>query len=225
MIQFTRSIRKIFEDDPVGFLDNIGLMISQTIADHEAADDRPVRLTFKAMNNPAVRDRTGNREKIQCYMLTKAKPGETGFDAYIAKYKQGSTTPTTLGTAARLCFTANMNGCTFGIGNQQADGTLLVTHGNAAGHPTSRGFREKSSAAAATALQTAIQYTEAKDALGVGSRVFEPEHYRIDGKQSVTFGVLNNRNKWRFYSMSYKRENGTAINFGVNPVGTNVIGA
>jgi hypothetical protein len=64
------------------------------------------------------------------YLLRKAGPRDSiYFDAYIIEYKPANTPLSILGTEATLAFTANMNGCTFGIGAQStAANGVVVTH-------------------------------------------------------------------------------------------------
>jgi len=167
---------------------------------------------------------------IAIWQVVKAQPGEAYFRSYIADYEQGKTTYTTLGANrhAEFCFTANMNGCTFGLGMQAPDGTLIVSHGNAANTGTTRNFDSSLMSNPATqipALQTAIQYTRAKEGHGIGGQVFEPSHYRIGQRQSVTFGYRPRAGtgQWQFYYISYTRASGVYTSYGVNPMPTNII--
>jgi hypothetical protein len=173
-------------------------------------------------------DATGHA--LALWQVVKAQPGETYFRSYIADYEQGRTTYTTLGSNehAEFCFTANMNGCTFGHGMQAPDGTLVVSHGNAANTGAIQNFDSGSMTniqRQSTALQTAIQYTRAKQGHGVGGQVFEPEHYRIGQRQSVTFGYRpRGSGAWQFHFVAYIRGAGGAYtSYGVQPMPTNVI--
>ena len=226
MSAFDASARDRLVGNPATFLDAVGIMVSGAISNatnHNQAE--PLTLVYRPHDEGYREHPDGRRVRVPCYLLTKANGG-VSFPSYIADYAQGATTQTTLGTAANLCFTANMNGCTFGIGIPSPDGSSqVVTHGNAAGSAGMAGLSAKTSQAAVTAVQTSLQYSGAKQALGVGAQVFEPEHYRVDGKQSITFGWRTATHGWRFYFLSYRRQYGIVTNYGVNPVQTNQITA
>ena len=117
-----------------------------------------------------------------------------------------------------------MNGCTFGVGHPNADGTLIVSHGNAANVAGVNNIPGYLQPATKTALQVATQYSRAKQGHGGGGRVFEPEHYRVNGRQSVTFGYRPRGANWQFHYISYVRAQGGAYtSYGVGPMLTNVI--
>lgn len=173
-------------------------------------------------------DTAGNA--LALWQVVKAQDGEAYFRSYIADYQQGATTYTTLGANehAEFCFTANMNGCTFGLGIQAGDGTLIVSHGNAANTGAITNFDSSGMTniqRQSTALQTAIQYTRAKQGHGAGGRVFEPEHYRVGARQSVTFGYRpRGSGAWQFHFIGYTRGGGGAYtSYGVQPMPSNLI--
>jgi hypothetical protein len=216
-----------FKANPLTFLNTalilapIGNALRHNRSEHLGLGPSPY------MGSTAV-DTAGNA--LALWQVVKAQPGEAYFRSYIADYEQGATTYTTLGSNehAEFCFTANMNGCTFGHGNHAPDGTLVVSHGNAANtgaHPNFDSSVMTNVLAQSTALQTAIQYTRAKQGHGVGGRVFEPEHYRIGARQSVTFGYRpRGAGAWTFYFIGYTRGGGGAYtSYGVQPMPTNVI--
>ena len=113
----------------------------------------------------------------------------------------------------------------FGLGMQARDGTLIVSHGNAANTGVDHNFDPALMGQRATAaLQIAIQYNRAKAGHGVGGQVFEPEHYRFGGRNSVTFGYRQRgTGAWSWYFVSYTRAQGIYTSFGVQPMVTNAI--
>ena len=168
---------------------------------------------------------------IPVWQVSKAPKGEAYFRSYIADYEQGATTFTMLGANehAEFCFTANMNGCTFGLGIQAGDGTLIVSHGNAA----NTGLRQNYDSSAIgpvgllspgkTAMQNALQLSRALAGHGPGGRVFEPEHYRFTNRLSVTFGYRPRvgPGNWTFYFINYTRAGLQVVSYGVQPMPTN----
>ncbi|MEM1436497.1 MAG: hypothetical protein AAGG11_20775 [Pseudomonadota bacterium] len=222
-MSFTASECKSFLDNPTQWLDSVAISVSNLIST-PTIKGKPDKLTFRASAGNGFRAAGTKETPIPVYMLTKAKEGEASFDAYIAEYHQGATTPTLLGHEADLCFTANMNGCTFGIGSQAkpAD-TLLVSHGNAAGSDGLKGLSGVVKPEAISSIQNSLQHTWARE-LHAEGQVFEPEHYRTNGRQSITFGWREPGKKWKFYFQSYEKKAGNKwLVYGVSPVSTNQI--
>jgi hypothetical protein len=116
---------------------------------------------------------------------------------------------TVLGNKATMCFTANMNGCTLGIGSQATSADpVVVTHSNSRGHGSQ-------------AANTADQALKAGAVVGTGGELFQPEDYRPHGqRQSITFGARSQGAKWQFYFLSYTRKSGIIKSYGAKPVST-----
>lgn len=193
---FTAEDRDRLIRDPRGFMDGIACMVSQSCAtptlrghaDLLTFDDCPYMRAFRQLDHGAdviLRD-------IPYLILRKAEPDDTVvFPAYLIEYEPGGAPRTVLGTEAALAFTANMNGCTLGIGSQRGPGSAcLVTHANAVGQGSQ-------------AANTAAQRWDASLVVGRRGRLFEPEHYRTHDKQAVTF-AFRDRGLWRFAYLSYK---------------------
>ncbi len=222
-MSFTQDECRSFLADPLLWLDSVAISISNVIST-PSIKGKPDKLTFRPSAGNGFRSAGTKETPIPVYMLSKAKDGEASFDAYIAEYVQGKTTPTTLGREADLCFTANMNGCTFGLGTQAtAADALLVSHGNAAGSQGVKGLAGVVDPSTIVEIQNSLQLTWARETHGSG-QVFEPEHYRKGGRQSITFGWRKPGKKWKFYFQSYEKPAGNKwLVYGVNPVGTNQI--
>ena len=172
--------------------------------------------------------RASDGANITIWQVTKARDaGDAYFRSYIADYEQGTTRFTTLGVNqhAEFCFTVNMNGCTFGLGMQAGDGTRIVSHGNAANTGAHNNIEDPYAASrqSITAIQSSIQYSQAKAQFGPTGQVFEPSHYRQGGRQSVTFGYRpRGTGAWGFYFIGYNRGNGGVYtSYGVLPMPTN----
>lgn len=212
-----------FKANPIGFLRN-ALVLAPTF--NAERHNRSQHLGLEAPEDwqgwTAVLSPMGT--VIPLYKIVRSNPGEAYFRSYIADYQQGATTFTTLGSNphSQFCFTANMNGCTFGIGQPQPDGKLVVSHGNAANATGITNIPTYLKPETKTALQVATQYTRAKEGHVGGGRVFEPSHYRIGARQSVTFGYRPVGAPWQFHYISYIRGNGGAYtSYGVGPIMTN----
>lgn len=215
-----------FKANPITFLASAMILAP---GENALRHNRSEHLGLKATAFPGIRD--SDQAAIPVWQVVKAPEGEAYFRSYIADYEQGTTVFTTLGANehAEFCFTANMNGCTFGLGVQASDGTLVVSHGNAANTGRHRNFdnsligpRNATGGPGTTALQASIQYSRAKAGHGPNGQVFEPEHYRLGQRQSVTFGYRpRGSGAWSFYFVSYIRGGGQITSFGVQPMPTN----
>lgn len=154
--------------------------------------------------------------------VVKAQEGESFFMGYIADYEQGSTVGTMIGTDAHYCFTANMNGCTFGLGSQALPTSpVLVSHGNAA-NPKSNVYsnipkklkekadRTDEGKALVRALQTKLQFKRGAK-MHPGGVLFQPEHYRGEGANTwdcTTMVYRPTGGKWKIYMQRYHRRGG-----------------
>lgn len=199
--------------DPRAFMASIGCEVGSSCYNQSIAG-QPDLLTFAfdETGTPSYRLDTRNGTdavmvRLPFFQLRKAQGNEVSFSAYLVTYAVGATPQTVLGTAARLAFTANMNGCTFGIGNQaNANGALTVTHSNSAGHDS-------------TDANSQAQRLQAQALVGQGGTLLEPGTYRTDAKQAVTFGYRSPGQLWRFAYLSYRRSEGRIITLGVMDVG------
>jgi hypothetical protein len=230
---FTITDRDRLIKDPRGFMDGIACMVSGSCYKPEFKG-HPDLLTFEDVTfGRAYRDVAIGRDygsvEIPYLVLRKATSDDTVvFPAYLIEYEDGKTPTTVLGSAASLAFTANMNGCTLGIGSQSApNGSLIVTHSNARGQP---------SQAANTAMQrqaanTEMQRRQASAVVGRKGKLFEPEHYRSEDKQAIAFGYRNGKGMWEFAYVSWRRvakgntDNQVPIvkSYGVKDIATNSV--
>lgn len=214
---FTAEERDRLLDSPLEFMDGIACQVQQGCYT-PTTKGKPDKLTFDLMPDfmtaykwiPFGDDIIMRR--VPYYSLRKATGNDAvWFEAYLVEFAPGLSPTTTLGSKANLCFTANMNGCTFGIGSQAKPGdSVLVTHSN------SRGMGSQEA-------NTADQRTKASAIVGVGGRLFEPEHYRIGTKQSITFGYRMPGKLWKFGSLSYKMDGNRVMTYGAKKVTTNTV--
>ena len=213
---FTAGDRDRLLADPKAFMDRVAISVGQDCS-KPTLIGKPDQLTFA--DDPNVRGYRqidiGNdigMDYVPAYLLRKKNGTDTvWFDAYLVEYEDNKTPITVLGQAATLCFTANMNGCTFGIGSQGSpSGSLVVTHSNSRGHGSQEG-------------NISDQRLKAGFVVGTGGGLFEPEHYRTHGKQSITFGFRKPGQKWQFCFLSYARRSGIITNYGVRDIVTNQV--
>ncbi|MEM6537548.1 MAG: hypothetical protein AAF668_07445 [Pseudomonadota bacterium] len=217
MALFNVAERDRLLSDPVAFINNAAFSVSASAYEPELFG-RPDRLTMVPDSSvPAYRlfeigDDIGMR-RVPHYLIKKAGPRDNMyFDAYIIEYKERNTPITILGTEAQLAFTANMNGCTLGIGSQKsATDALVVTHANSKG----KGSQQ---------ANTDDQATKSRAVAGAGATLLEPTTYRTNDKMAITFGVRKPTERWRFYYLSYKRSQGRITTYGVHEVTTNQFG-
>lgn len=215
---FSAADRDRLVASPRAFLDRAAVMVAASCA-KPTLSGKPDLLTLeqdegtKAYRQIQIGSDYG-MDRVPYYILRKATSADTvTFSAYLVEYQDGKTPITVLGTAATMCFTANMNGCTFGIGSQaNANAGLVVTHSN------SRGFASQEENAA-------DQRFRASHVVGPDGRLFEPEHYRSNNKQSITFGYRSPGQLWRFCFLSYQRHigEGRITTYGVQDVVTNQV--
>jgi hypothetical protein len=136
-----------------------------------------------------------------------AQPADS-FAVYWVPYEQNDTTLTNIGTRSRIIFTAKMDGCSFGLGSVNPDGSCIAGHANRVDVGRAAGFM------AQTAAQSA-----GLTARGL-TRQLGPETYRTaradaTGRQigwtdqGTTFGVRE-ATGWKIYA---QRIGGTAPNF------------
>lgn len=207
---FTAADRDALIADPRAFMNSIACQVAQSVC-VPSVRGRPDRLTFRFIEGHPHAYRLGwtangtdvTMTRVPFFELRKAADGEVAFDAYIVEYVAGTTPQTTLGTDAQLAFTANMNGCTFGIGSQaNAESALVVTHSNSVGHGSQ----------AANALD---QHDRALGVVGQGGTLLEPSSYRTHDKMAVTFGYRSAGQLWRFAYLSYRRAQNRITTYGV----------
>jgi len=120
------------------------------------------------------------------------------FFAYVCPYAQDQSLSKQLGDAASLMFTAEMSGCSFGIGIPGPNGSVLVMHSNESLLAT----RESTAPQALGQLQ---RLTEG----GATNKMLLPENYRrvdddnfIDHR-ATTVGIRKGR-KWEFWYQKFQ---------------------
>ena len=179
-----RSVTDIFCDNPVDFMQNNiivtpeggGLLTTGGVKHFTLTLSRS---TGKSIERPGV--------DIKCYEAHPASQGSDNgvFLTYWCPYEEGALRTTTVHNNANLMFTAPMNGCSFGIGSKQADGSRLVGHSNMKGQPDYRNQQNKS-----------LNVTKMNEA-----KVDPNVYMNIAGNDPVlvtTFGVRNDK-EWSFY--------------------------
>ncbi len=198
--------------DPRTFMASIACEVNHTCFSQSIAG-QPDDLTFQFLEDGPIsyrqswtRNDVDFKTRVPVFRLNKAQGGDVSFKAYIITYITGSTPSTTLGTDAPLAFTANMNGCTLGIGSQaNARSAVTVTHSNSAGHGSDDANAND-------------QHQQALGVVGVGGALLEPSVYRTHNKQAVTFGYRSRGQMWRFAYLSYHRQWGIITTYGVKDV-------
>lgn len=197
------SARSDFVTDPVAFLENNILRCQFFDGGVKISESRPLVVTIKEMaNGPTVVNRSGGK----VYYLTTDTAGcslAEKVPIFWVGYKQNDVTPGTLSNTSRLMFTANMDGCTLGVGSQGGDGTCVVMHAN----KSSAGTGGKAAQAQAQHDQLATQFG------GGDFWSVEPSTY-MDGMgaqgvfKATNFGV-NRNGWWLFHTHSWLQMSGS----------------
>ena len=138
------------------------------------------------------------------YVVTPAQPNDPNAIAiYVCPYRTNASLSTNLGTASNLMFTAEMTGCSFGVGQAAANGSVLVMHSNESqlATPTSTAPQEQGQ------LQQLTNANAIRKTLQPGSyRMFDPAN-DIDYR-ATTIGIRVGT-KWEFW---YQNFNHTTTN-------------
>lgn len=123
------TARQDFVRDPVAFLQDNILRSQFFDGGVRISESQPLVVTIKVMaGDPKIVNKPG-----KVYYLTT---DVTGCDRtervpiFWLGYKDNDTVRSTLNNNGRLMFTANMDGCTLGVGSQTGSGGCLVTHAN-----------------------------------------------------------------------------------------------
>jgi hypothetical protein len=134
-------------------------------------------------------EKVGN---MRFYDVRFAKPNESYFSAFICPYSHGNTHSVTLTDQGDFMFTANMDGCSFGVGIQ-VNGQVLVAHANEQAQPTN-------------ALNTTQQLVNLQN-LSADNLTLVPGTYRTNQSQQATTVGIRKNNLWRFWYQQYEGYN------------------
>lgn len=142
---------------------------------------------------------------------------ECTFQGFWCSYAQNATYTCKLDDRASLCFTATMDGCTFGAIPAAGHARCDVAHSNEATFAANRGAHFGHEGA--RQFQDMEQTNRVKHALGDGASTIKPSDYMYDHNnarilKSTTFGVRTGAN-WAFYTQTYTRPNNVFILRGV----------
>ncbi len=131
---------------------------------------------------------------------------------FFVPYAQNKLCGTILGNQAQWVFTATMDGCSFGIGSQPGDGTVMVVHANASRSAGGGGGRDQQVRMQARLLESTFSVRQ--DAL---SGVIGPSSYMVEpgGQDSVGTNRLRSttfgrrvHGRWQFYTLRYRVSGG-----------------
>ena len=149
-------------------------------------------------------ERWGSGATCPVMEIETAESHDAGaFVSWICDYDSDAVNYKTLSNSRQYCFTATMNGCTFGIGTRVGGGVVTVSHSNAV---TLGGGSLRQQAVEQKSLASSVSPE--------GVRLFQPIDYNFNGHvytpsfgghgqlNTTTFGLLIN-NDWRFYYQQY----------------------
>ncbi|MGH7067307.1 MAG: hypothetical protein ACREFO_04170 [Acetobacteraceae bacterium] len=136
----------------------------------------------------------GESRAVSVKRIEAADEGDpSAFLTWICNYEGNKVHYQTLTSERKFCFTATMNGCTFGIGSPTREGALIVSHANQ---------KVDSNDIVDQSLE---QATMTRKGLPEGSHLFQPQSYEFGPKRLVNttlFGVYINRG-WEFWFQQY----------------------
>lgn len=149
-------------------------------------------------------DTNGNALDVYEIVTAGANAGN-GLRCFVCNYVPGQVHSEVLTAHADYCFTAAMNGCTFGI-SPMANGQVTVAHANTGGN----------------AVAQRVQLNGVLPGGLAAAKVLEPAAYRRVKPNSTltatTFGIRTGM-KWKFYFQSFESlGNGAYRTYGVMPV-------
>lgn len=138
------------------------------------------------------RDKDGNA--LDVVTVANMSNQNPSFNAYWCPYESNDVQQVTLGNQADYMFTAKMDGCTFGVGSANPDGSRTVCHANVGG----KGHDQLDLIKASASFQN-----------DGGLSYLGPAAYRFQTgtemyTQATTFGIRvpveGRGNQWKFYS-------------------------
>jgi hypothetical protein len=185
-------------DDPINFLNN-NIVIVGFEAFGSKHISQPGGVEFLTLltidTSKVIGLQTG--KKLPVYKLLPSKTRKNSFKSYWCPYQREDTLGITVSNKADFMFSAEMNGCSFGVGSEGKGGSRLVYHSNMG-------------SSAPKGMQAETQGQALKDKMGNSLQsIIAPKNYRIEAGQSylssTTFGVRNKKNgKWTFYAHVYE---------------------
>ncbi len=210
--------------DPVNFLQNNLLIVGDQAVQHpkQAQLDNKLRAKLTLLNmeddgytirpGPAkISHLFGSRKTRKApaeglYRIVmaseKTSPADT-FLSYICPYQDDIGGTMVLGGDADIMVTAEMTGCTFGIGSAAPkSGARMVMHANA----KMAGTEESADP------QAKAQRQMVTGGLGANATLWEPRQYRkfdsrkdIDTRSTI-IGVRSHQGDWNFYAQKYNAD-------------------
>lgn len=197
------SDRSDFVRDPRAFMDRhiLRCQFIDFTDPVNIAESRPHVITIREMpGQPMVLNRPG----AKVFHLTTNVAGCTRDERlpiFWVGFERNKTTPGMLNNQARAMFTANMDGCSLGVGSQAGDGGCLVMHANKASGVADR--EEQSSAQ----LRKLRKRYDAQDFFVVHPSTYL-ENEAGPGKFNATNFGINRDGWWFFYTHSWRLRSG-----------------
>lgn len=124
------AAQQLFVSDPVGFMSVNVLRCQFFDGGVDISKNQKIWLTVKEMkNSPKVVNTQGGKVYYLTDDVTGCAANEMVQVQFIG-YKDNGTVTAQLDNTTTLAFTANMDGCSLGVGSQDGNGGCLVTHAN-----------------------------------------------------------------------------------------------
>jgi hypothetical protein len=117
------------------------------------------------------------------------------FLTWIVDYAQNDIKYKTLSSARSFCFTATMNGCTFGIGSQAPNGVVTVSHANAIAVGSTGGMKNQTERQSQMAVRS-------DDALNFDANQYDVGVVSGMALNTTLIGIYDT-GEWSFYYQTY----------------------
>ena len=198
-------------NDPLGFMDE-NILVVKWEGDQSNPIDRShhsVQLYTLPLTKARGYRRNWRHSPLDVYFMapTGALLSATAvadphpFDVFFCPFHVDSTLGSVLTNAARLMFTTQMDGCSFGVGSKASTGERLVFHANAqTGNDTSAAMTSAQDRALRAAFLS--QGTHIHGILGPVD--YRPSHKNTE-YAATTFGIRNGNN-WTFHTQRFSVE-------------------
>ncbi|MBB3898922.1 hypothetical protein [Roseococcus suduntuyensis] len=195
--------RSDFVRDPLEFMERhiVRCQFIDLESTVRISESRPHVITIKEMPGPPM---VLNRRGAKVFHLSNDVSGcarNEMLPIFWLGYRQNKVTQGTLSNQSRVMFTANMDGCSLGVGSQAGDGGCLVMHAN-----KSRDMPDRDAQATAQRGQLQRKFD------GQEFHVVEPSTYLTNeadpGKFLATNFGINRDGWWFFYTHSWRLKSG-----------------
>ena len=192
--------------DPIAFMDSNVVLTSGTLGGDQPSAGLKTMCLVPYGHGTAKK----HGHELGIFSLTSYSRQDSAaavFQAFWCPYAQNNTFSCDLDSSGSLCFTALMDGCSFGV-QQNGNGRARVGHANEGTYGANMGGTY--GRVGQRMMQRDEQTNRLKHIVGDGVQVIAPDDYMLDHDgeavlKSTTFGVRKG-NAWEFYTQRWLRQ-------------------